>query len=252
MLFVLALIGQFAVAHAGCCGLFSIQYNEPTSSESYISKIEYVEPSLPEFRSYYIVDDYPKYKTYRYEDHKKTYKATHSKYHYNNHIKIDSVTYDNTVDRCDTVAFRVAVKNIGPLDENDMRVSVTVDGDTFTSSEFDVPEDKTRSKTMNVKAPCAAGNYPVVVKAYNDYHTVEYTSWLYVHGKRYVQEQPVIVRRASPAIVETRATQPIVNNYITVVVSGENGEAQADDTTKIVVKDGKVSVENNNVKKKDN
>jgi hypothetical protein len=255
--FALALIGHFTVAHASCCGLFSIQYNEPTASDSYISKIEYVQPSLPEFTSYYIVEERivektkPVYKTYTYSDHKYNYRHTHKNYHYNDHVKIESVSYDNTVSTCDSVSYTIQVKNIGPLDEEDMRISVSVDGKTVNSEEFSLPEDRTRTKVLNLRAPCSSGNYPVIVKAYNAYHSIEYSSWLYVSGRTTYIQEPVIIRRATPTVVtQPAAQQPVINNYITVVVSGENGEAQADGTTKIVVKDGKVSVEDSNVKKK--
>lgn len=277
MMTLAALVMQMTAVNADCCtGLYQVTYTEPAATNTYYSVIGTRTPVTAEFKNAYVVEtqkvvqttttvpttyvapyvtyDYWNYPHYTYDAHVR-HPTTNA-----DHLTLFTDNLAKTVNQCTYTSYYLTVRNSGPIDEDNVRFSVTINGVTASSGYFTVAKGSEKSDIVNIQVPCTGGSFPVTIRVASPYHNVEYVTWVYVNSAKVISQGlvpywynyntvpvtavPVVTQAQQPAV----QAQP-VNNYITVVVSSDGVQTSADGTTRVVVKDGKVSVEASEKKK---
>lgn len=153
------------------------------------------------------------------------------------HILIESIVFDSSVYTGNMVPVKVLVRNIGPYRESEIKIYVTVDGNVGRSESFELTGYRNTEKTIYVKAPNLAGKFALEVKVFNRYHSVSQSDYLYVYAYGTTLVPKDFVEPGYPAQPEPQQPIPTIETETTVTSTPDNP------ITKVVVKDGKVTIE---------
>lgn len=100
----------------------------------------------------------------------------------NHDLDITSINFNTPISPKENIPVTITIKNNGNIDEEDVRIKMTLDSKTIYSTPFYLIRGQSKTRTLHIDTPEKSGRYELIIRTYNKETEQKSIQNLDIHG----------------------------------------------------------------------